>query len=124
MNKNKISKIIVLIITFALIACLSTTVFAEDPVDLSNSLSGGNNTTGNGTTGNNTTVDNTTENQVPDITPNTTTPTNTNTNSSTYEESEIPHAGVESSILMVVAFVICGIIGIYTFIKLSDYSNI
>lgn len=119
MNKNKISKIIVLIITFALIACLSTTVFAEDPVDLSNSLSGGNNTTGN-----NTTVDNTTENQVPDITPNTTTPTNTNTNSSTYEESEIPHAGVESSILMVVAFVICGIIGIYTFIKLSDYSNI
>ena len=87
MNKNKISKIIVLIITFALIACLSTTVFAEDPVDLSNSLSGGNNTTGNGTTGNNTTVDNTTENQVPDITPNTTTPTNTNTNSNTTTNS-------------------------------------
>lgn len=124
MNKNKISKIIILIITLALINCLATTVLAVDDgtLDLSNSLTGGSNTAGNNETGNTTTGNTATENKVPDITPNSTTPTNTNT--SKYEESSIPHAGVESSILMLVAFVVCGIIGVYTFIKLSDYSNI
>lgn len=135
MNKNKISKIMVLIITMTLIACLATTVFADDSLLDLNSITGNTTTdenipditppkSENSITGNTTTENTTTENKVPDITPNSTTNTNTNTNTSKYEESNIPYAGVESSILMVTAFIVCGIIGVYTFIKLSDYSNI
>lgn len=50
--------------------------------------------------------------------------TNTNSNSSSYAESDIPHAGVETSVLAIAAFIVCAIIGLYTFMKLSDYSNI
>lgn len=144
---KKISKIIVLIITLTLIACISTSVWAEDePIDLSNSLTGGNSTTENNTTDNNTVDNNVTDNNTTDNnTTNTTTDNNTtntttenepanntvqdltpstSNNTSTYPESNIPHAGVEPSALLAVAFVVCAIIGIYTFMKLSDYSNI
>ncbi len=132
MKKNTISKIIMFIITFALIVCLTTNVFADDALDLTNSLTGGNNTTENTTTDNTTSENTTTEDEVPDITPSPTTPsnttenatTNTNTNTSTYEESDIPHAGVEDTILMGTAFVVFAVIGVYTFMKLSEYSNI
>ena len=133
---KNISKIIVSIIIFMLISCISISVFADnDTLDLSNSLIGGNSTTGNNTTDNNTvdnntidnntTGDNTTNNTVQDLTPSTTnTNSNTTNNTSTYEETDIPYAGPEDTILMVTAFVVCAIIGIYTFMKLSDYSNI
>ena len=116
---KKVSKIIVLLITFAVVACMSTSVFAEDePLDLTESLTGGNNST---QTEGNTDVD-TNTNTGADANENTN--ENTNTNTSTYEESDIPYAGPADTIFMVSAFAVFGIIGIYTFIKLSEYSNI
>lgn len=139
---NKISKIIVLITIFTLMVCTSTAVFADDQLDLgtitgnentnkdeeeipnlSDSLTGGNtnnNTPSNDETDNSDKNNNVTDDKIQDLTPST---TNKN-NGSTYQESNIPHAGVESSILMVTAFIICVATGIYTFMKLSDYSNI
>lgn len=128
MKKSILAKIILLIITFILVVCIFTNVFAADDVP---SLMG------------NTVVE---DEKVPDLsfpqpetenkeepeTPTTPeepgTPTepekNTISNSSEYEESDIPYAGPETSILIVASFVVCAIIGIYTFMKLSDYSNI
>lgn len=139
MNKNKTLKVMILIIAITLIASLCTTVFADDSILDFNTITG--NTTGN-TSGtddvpdisptkpaNNTSTDNTVDNNTTvdnNIKINTvgnSTPT-TNTNTSKYQESNIPYAGAESSILIAAAFVVCAIIGIYTFIKLSNYSNI
>ena len=135
---KKITKITILIIVFVFMIAMSTTVFADgqldlgtitgntndEPVeDLSNSINAG--TTGNTSTPESTTPENTTpENEVTDTTPSTTTNTNPNKNTSTYEESDLPYAGPAESILMVSAFLVCAIIGVYTFIKLSDYSNV
>lgn len=139
MNKTKISKIIISIITFALIVCISTNVFADDGLldfdgDFTNSSTDSNTTDG---TENNNAIENLTPSDN-----NTSTGENTNTNAnsnantntnvnnsannttSTYEESDIPYAGPVEDMLMVVAFIIFGIIGIYTFKKLSDYSNL
>ncbi len=119
MKSSKMLKILALITTFILIVCICTNVFAEDdPTDFSNLLNGGDTTQG-----------------TPSQTPSTATPstptdnnansnTNDNNNSSTYEESKIPYAGVESSVLMVTAFVACAIVGIYTFKKANDYKGI
>ena len=147
MNKSKISKIVVLILTFTLIACVSTTVLADDAIDLSNSLTGGNSSSSENTNTNEDTNTNTNDNNISTNTntnENTNTNSNTNTNTgantnanknsnsssntdsstSTYEESDIPYAGPEDTILMVSAFIVLGIIGVYTFMKLSEYSNI
>ena len=139
---KKMSKIIILITTITLIVCLSTRVFADNPIDLTNSLNGGNTTTdGNG------------DEDIPDITPDPQPEPEQpdvepepepepeqqpdvelepelepevqqpNSTTSTYDDG-IPHAGVEETMLMGTAFVVFAIIGIYTFMKLSEYSNI
>ena len=109
MKKSILSKIIVLIIILGLMACMTTTVFADDGIlDLNPSLNGGNNP----------------ESEVepePEIQPE---PEPEKKPASTYEETDIPYAGPEDTILMVSAFIMFGIIGVYTFIKMSDYSNI
>ena len=149
---NKISKIIVLIITFVLIVCMTTSVFAEGILDLDDITGNTSGETSEETSGDKS--EDTSEEpsgdtndkkeEVEDLTftpdkPQTTTPeptpqepetpkTETETqkpgNTSKYEESDIPYAGPAESILMASAFIICAIIGIYTFIKLSAYSNI
>ena len=117
MKKVKISKIIISIIMFVLIISVSTNVFADEPqLDFGNL------------------VENTTNENVPDLSntidtskndnANINTNTNTNTNTSTYEKTDIPYAGPVEDALMITAFIIFGIIGIYTFKKLSDYSNL
>ena len=131
---SKISKIIItLIIALAVVTCMCTSVFAaddEEPIDLSGSILGGSG--------------NTPEDPEPELEPDPeTTPqpedpepetnpdpepepeTNESEedNKKTYEES-IPYAGPADTVLMVVAFLTLGGIGIYTFIKLSEYSNI
>ena len=138
MIQNKISKIITLKIIFSLVACISTTVFADNQIDLE-ALTG--NQTGNTTENNSTDEDvpslddtitnpGTTPDETPDTTPDTTPepeakPENKPTgNTSTYEESDIPYAGPAETMLMTLAFIIFGIIGVYTFVKMSDYSNI
>lgn len=119
MNKSTISKIVILISIFTIITCISTVVFAEDPIDLTPSLTGGNTETGD-TTPESPTPENTTPESPKPESP---TPENTNPNTSKYKET-IPYAGPAETILLGVAFVVCGIIGVYTFMKMSDYSNI
>jgi len=104
---NKMLKVFITIIMVAMLVCVSTSVFADGPIDASQ-------ITGN--------------NQVEDLSGSLNSGNNTNeevdNNTQKEESGEIPHAGVESSALMVSAFVIFGIVGVYTYIKLSDYSNI
>lgn len=119
MKKSIIVKIILLIITFALVACAFTNVYAADEVpSLSDKLPGEDEDI----------PDLTFPQQTPETPVEPETPTTTDKpstpGSSSYEQSEIPYAGAETSILIVAAFVVCGIVGIYTFTKLSDYSNI
>lgn len=139
MNNKTISKIIALtIIIFSLVACMSTTAFADNQIDLE-ALTG--NTPGNNTNTENEptdddvpSLDGTINNPgtTPDETPSTTppaetpdtTPDTTPGNTSTYEETDIPYAGPAETMLMTTAFIVFGIIGVYTFVKMSDYSNI
>ena len=148
MKKSIMSKITILALLFMLVACACTSVFAADNIpslndelNINNTPSGneGNtqkpsnnteNTTGDvlgNTTGNNTenTLGNTAENSATNSFGNSI-GNNTNSNSSSYKESDTPlsNAGLESYVLMVSAFIVCAVIGIYTFMKLSDYSNI
>lgn len=125
MKKSTILKTILLIAIFTIITCMCTTVFADDEtLDLTDSLTGGSSSTQEDE---NTPTEQEPEQPAVDATPDaeTNTEEDANTdNSSTYEESEIPYAGPTESILMAIAFVAFAITGIYTFIKLSDYSNI
>ena len=142
MNKTNMLKVLlVIMITVGLIS-MTTEVFADGMLDLSNTLQNGTtteeNTNGNtllentntndelqdGTNTNNalqnvTSVDNQNTNSNANANKN----TNSNTSSS-YAESDIPHAGIETSVLTISAFIVCAIIGVYTFMKLSEYSNI
>ena len=125
MKKVKISKIIISIIMFVLIISVSTNVFADEPqLDFGNLVE---NTTNENVPDLSNTID-TSKNDNANINTNTNINTNintnTNTNTSTYEETDIPYAGPVEDALMITAFIIFGIIGIYTFKKLSDYSNL
>ena len=139
MNINKVSKIAILIITFMLIVCTSTTVFADEPMlDFSQDNGAGDDIPSldgdfEGTEGENTPVEPEQTPTTPEDTPVEPEPTPENTptepeqpsgNTSTYEDSNIPYAGPAETMIMVVAFIACGIVGIYTFMKLSEYSNI
>ncbi len=117
MNKNKTFKLIILTIMVIALILSSTHVFADnEAMDLTNSLVSGN-SNANTDANNNNNNNNESLNNV--------TPVNNTNTSSSYDESNIPYAGpAETSILIISAFVVCAIIGIYTFIKLSDYSNI
>ena len=119
MNKTKLAKIILVTIIFALVSCTFTSVFAanDDIPSLNPSLNL--NPTPGGSTDNTQNPSNKTENNT-----DTNNNTNTNTNSSSYQESDIPYAGPAETALMVTAFIVFGIIGVYTFNKLSYYSNI
>ena len=152
-NMNKISKIIVLIITFVLIACMTTSVFADGILDLGDITGNTSGDAAEDTLGDSSEGTDDDAEEVPDLSftpdepetttpepaPETTTPepapektetpkpeteTPKTGNTSKYEESDIPYAGPAESILMASAFIICAIIGIYTFIKLSAYNNI
>ena len=125
MKKTSILKLVVIAIIAIALVFVSTKVFADDGIlDLSNTLQGGTSTdentnqnTNEGLLGTNT------NNPLDNVTSADNQNTNNN-NTSTYPESDIPHAGIETSMLAVAAFIVCAIIGLYTFMKLSDYSNI
>lgn len=144
MNKTNMLKVLlVIMITVGLIS-MTTEVFADGMLDLSNTLQNGTTTEEN--TNGNTLLENTNTNDelqdgtnTNDALQNATSVDNQNTNnnadsnankntnsntSSSYAESDIPHAGIETSVLTIAAFIVCAIIGAYTFMKLSDYSNI
>lgn len=144
MNKTNMLKVLlVIMITVGLIS-MSTEVLADGMLDLSNTLQNG--TTTDENTNGNTLLENTNTNDelqdgtnTNDALQNATSVDNQNTNnnadsnankntnsntSSSYAESDIPHAGIETSVLTIAAFIVCAIIGAYTFMRLSDYSNI
>ena len=109
MNKKTILKIILSIITIALITCLTTSVFAEDEdegaLDLSGTFTDKENTPDEGeqeTTGDKETAG----------------------DKETTVDKNIPQTGLEDTMPIAILFVVCGIVGVYTFIKLSQYSNI
>ena len=142
MNKKAILKIILSIITIALIISLTTSVFAEDDegaVDLSGSITNkedtsddkdttGNkeNTTNKDTTGNkeNTTNKDTTGNKENTTNKDTTGNKENTTNKDTTVDKNIPQTGLADTMAITILFVACGVVGVYTFIKLSQYSNI
>lgn len=106
MKNSKILKMFITILMVVMLVGMTTSVFADGLID-AGAITGD-------------------DDGAIDLTPELTPDTNTNTNNNTTQEEsgDIPHAGVESSALMVSAFVIFGIVGVYTYIKLSDYSNI
>ena len=136
MNKKTIFKIILSIITVALIISLTTSVFAEDDegaVDLSGSITNKEdktenkeNTTNKDTTENkeNTTNKDTTGNKESTTNKDTTGNKENTTNKETTVDTKIPQTGLEDSMSIAILFVACGVVGVYTFIKLSQYSNI
>ena len=112
MNKKTIFKIILSIIIIALITCLTTSVFAEEEEvpDLMDTLNnqGKPNDTDKETTGDKPT----------------TTDKETEGNKETTVDKNIPQTGLEDTMPIAILFVACGVVGVYTFIKLSQYSNI
>ena len=127
MNKKTILKIILSIITIALITCLTTSVFAEDEeegaLDLSGTITGEEDTSGDDdkeTTGN----EETTTGKETEENKETTTGKETEGNEETTVDTKIPQTGLEDSMPIAILFVACGVVGVYTFIKLSQYSNI
>ena len=124
MNKKTIFKIILSIITVALIISLTTSVFAEDDegaVDLSGSITNKEDKTENKE---NTTNKDTTENKENTTNKDTTGNKENTTNKETTVDTKIPQTGLEDSMPIAILFVACGVVGVYTFIKLSQYSNI
>ena len=122
--KNK--KIVTLILSVVLIGMLATSVFADGgPTDLTNSiLNPGGNTNNQTPNQPKNEITNQTTNTTHNVTPSTNTNTSTGNDASSYQESKLPQAGLEDTMLLCVAYIVCGIIGVYTFIKLSEYSNI
>ena len=154
MNKTNILKVLIGVMLAMALILVSTVVFADDTLDLSNTLQGGgidlnnidmnnidlnnidmnnidlnnidtNNIDLNSIDTNNIDLNsiNTNNNLNTSTNENNETP-NPNGNTSSYPESDLPHTGIETSILTIAAFLVCAIIGLYTFMKLSDYSNI
>ena len=124
MNKKTILKIILSIITIALITCLSTSVFAEEDeeaVDLSGSITNKEETDGNKE---NTDKEETTGNKENTNKEETTTENKETTTNKETSDQKIPQTGLEDTMPIAILFVACGVIGVYTFIKLSQYSNI
>ena len=132
MNKKTILKMILLIITIALITCISTSVLAaddDDALDLSGSITDKEDKTDEDTTteNENTTTDKETSTENKDTTTNKETTTenkDTTTNKETTVDKNIPQTGLEDTMPIAILFVVCGARGVYTFIKLSQYSNI
>ena len=121
MNKKTILKMILLIITIALITCISTSVLAaddDDALDLSGSI------TDKEDEADETDKDTTTENKDTVVDKETTTDKETAGNKDTTVDKNMPQTGLEDSMPIAMLFVVCGVVGVYTFIKLSEYSNI
>ena len=125
MKKTNILKVLLIVIITLGLVFATTEVFADSMLDLSGTLQGGTGTglgteeeSGSGTetgTGTGTGTGFGAEQE---------SGTEGDNQSSSYTESDLPNTGVETSVLTIAAFIIFAIIGIYTFMKLSDYSNI
>lgn len=117
---ENVKKLLVLMLAVVLLGIMQLPVKATSPI-LTNATSNTASNTiqtipsiNNSNTANNTT--NTTNNIA-----NKTNTTN-NTNNSNYSKSNLPHAGIDYSVLFVIAA--CVILGVYAYIKIRDYNDI
>ncbi len=126
MKKNKLVNIVLVVI-----ACLSVVLIAKEtfaanePIDITNSITSRNNATNNNVTditGNNTTKNNTTNNTTANNSSNNSVLKTNNT--SNYNNSSLPKTGIEDSIPGVVLVVILGISAVYAYNKIQYYKNI
>ena len=128
MTKISTKELIICIITIvALVLVLTTDVFATTP-SLNDLLSDANTTNefntipeDNNTTGNNT-ANNTTNNTVNNVSNNATTNNNVAKNNTNRNNTTIPDAGLDQSILFIIA--IFGISAVYAYKKIRDYKNV
>ena len=113
---KNVKKLLIVVLAITLIALIQAPVQATSPVVVTNGTS--TNTiqtipTVNSAQGT-TTVTNKTTNTANTV-------SNNNTNS-TYTNTNLPHAGVDYSVLFVI--VACVISGVYAYIKIRDYNDI
>lgn len=121
---ENVKKLLVLMLAVVLLGIMQLPVKATSPIPTNTTSNTASNNTiqtipsiNNGSTAKNTT--NTTNNIA-----NKTNKTNTtnNTNNSSYSKSNLPHAGIDYSVLFVIAA--CVILGVYAYIKIRDYNDI
>ena len=127
MEKSKISKIIALLIICVLITCVSTPVFAdEDPIDLSKEETEQNPNEGDDGYDNLSGEIEEEEEQKPVEKEEEQKPVEKEEEKteSKYDENDLPYAGPEDTLLMVVLFIALAGVSGFTFLKLSEYSNI
>ena len=120
MKKSNLIKLFLVLLISVIVMTFNTMVMAADEIDLTTTLKS-NNTTSNNTSNNNTNNTNT----------NNTNTNNTNTNntsnvnsSSIYNNTNLPHTGIEDSVPAVALIVVFGISAIYAYKKIKDYRNI
>lgn len=118
---ENVKKLLVLMLAVVLLGIMQLPVKATSPIPTNTTSNTASNNTiqtipsiNNGSTAKNTT--NTTNNIA-----NKTNTTN-NTNNSSYSKSNLPHAGIDYSVLFVIAA--CVILGVYAYIKIRDYNDI
>lgn len=120
---ENVKKLLVLMLAVVLLGIMQLPVKATSPIPTNATSNTASNTIqtipsiNNSNTAKNTT--NTTNNIA-----NKTNKTNTtnNTNNSSYSKSNLPHAGIDYSVLFVIAA--CVILGVYAYIKIRDYNDI
>lgn len=119
MKKFKLVNIILV-----MVISLSILLFAKETLaatDLTNTITGGNNSTtsniqtitGNNTTNTLNTTNTTTNNAVL-----------TTNNTSSYNNTSLPKTGIEDSVLAVILVIVLGISAVYAYKKIQDYRNI
>ncbi len=115
MKKSNLIKLFLVLLISVIVMTFNTMVMAADEIDLTTTLKS-NNTTSNNTSNNNTNNTNTN---------NTNTNNTSNVNSSSiYNNTNLPHTGIEDSVPAVALIVVFGISAIYAYKKIKDYRNI
>ncbi len=123
MKENKLVNIVlVMIVVFMILFMVKGTVLADDNnntnfINLTGTITGGNNTVNNTITR---PANNTVNNTI-------TRPANNTiltTNNTLGNNSSLPKTGIESSISGVVLIVVLGISAVYAYNKIQDYKNI
>lgn len=118
--KKLLSSIIMLVVVFALAVSYSSYVFAADEADDVTVVTPEtiNNTINTVNTVNTTNTVNDTNNVAA---PNVTVPTN---NTSSYNNTTLPKAGLESNVAIFAVIGVCAVSAIYAYKKVSDYNRI
>lgn len=131
MKKERMLKIVLVLIMSVTLLIMSTKVFALSDDDLyldfSNSVNSTTNTdTGNTNSGSvslNTSNTSNTSNTYNSTNLTNTTNSSTNTNTGNYN-TNLPHAGIEDHPLLIVGIVGLGIVAVYTYTRIKYYKNI